>query len=161
MLDAAAADIASRLGLTPEQVLEGIAATKPFEHRMQPRTEGGVTIIDDSYNGNPDGAAAAIDFLSKINGRRFYVTPGLVEMGARSPEVHREIGAKLAEARIEKVVLMRNSATPFIEQGLHEAKYAGEVIWFDDMLAAISALPHLTIPSDVILIQNDWPDQYA
>ena len=59
----AAADIASRLGLTDEEVREGISHTKPFEHRMQPRIDGGVTMIDDSYNGNPDGVRVAIEFL--------------------------------------------------------------------------------------------------
>jgi UDP-N-acetylmuramoyl-tripeptide--D-alanyl-D-alanine ligase len=66
----AAADIASRLGLSDEEIQAGISATKPFEHRMQPRVDGGVIWIDDSYNGNPDGAAAAIGFLKTLKGHR-------------------------------------------------------------------------------------------
>ena len=93
--------------------------------------------------------------------RRWYVTPGLVEMGDKKEEVHKEIGRKLAHAGIEKVILMRNSVTPFIKQGLQEERYGGEVIWFDKALDAFSALPNLTVKGDVVLIQNDWPDQYA
>lgn len=157
----AAADIGSRLGLTGQQVAMGIAETKPFEHRMEPRIDGGVVWIDDSYNGNPDGAAAAIEFLKTLQGnRRWYVTPGLVEMGSRKEEIHREMGRKLAEAGIEKVVLIRDSVTPYIEQGLKEAQYAGEIIWFDYGPTAYNALPKMTIAGDVILLQNDWPDQY-
>jgi UDP-N-acetylmuramoyl-tripeptide--D-alanyl-D-alanine ligase len=157
----AAADIASKLGLSDEQIRHGISQTKPFEHRMQPRSEGGVTMIDDSYNGNPDGVRVAIEFLKTLQGRRrWYVTPGLVEMGSRKEEVHRTIGRQLAEAKIEKVVLMRNSVTPFIEQGLKEAGYTGEMIWFDDAVMAFRALPTMTLSGDVVLIQNDWPDQY-
>lgn len=158
---AAAADIASRLDLSDEQIKRGISHTKPFEHRMQPRIDGGVTLIDDSYNGNPDGAAAAIEFLKSLKGRRWYVTPGLVEMGARKEEIHREMGARLAEASIEKVVLIRDSVTPYIEQGLKDAGYKGEVIWFDFGPTAFNALPKMTIAGDVVLIQNDWPDQYT
>ena len=159
---AAAADIASRLGLSGEQIQRGISHTKPFEHRLQPRIDGGVTWIDDSYNGNPDGAAAAIEFLKTLEGqRRWYITPGLVEMGSRKEEIHREMGARLAEARIEKVVLIRDSVTPYIEQGLKEANYRGEIIWFDFGPTAFNALPKMTIAGDVVLIQNDWPDQYA
>ncbi len=159
---AAAADIASRLGLTDEQIQRGISHTKPFEHRMQPRVDGGVTWIDDSYNGNPDGAAAAIEFLKTLEGqRRWYVTPGLVEMGSRKEEIHREMGKKLAEAGIEKVVLIRDSVTSFIEQGLKDVGYKGEIIWFDFGPTAFNALPKVTVAGDIVLIQNDWPDQYA
>jgi UDP-N-acetylmuramoyl-tripeptide--D-alanyl-D-alanine ligase len=160
---AAAAVIASHLGLSPEQIESGIAKTKAFEHRLESRVDSdGVVTLDDSYNGNPDGVAAVVDFLAGLKGhRRFYVTPGLVEMGARAEEVHREIGRRLAEAGIEKVVLIRNSMTPFVERGLKDAGYKGEVIWFDDALVAYKALPHLTIKGDIVLLQNDWPDQYA
>ena len=159
---AAACHIALRLGLSPRHIMDGVARTKPFDHRLNPATNrAGVTTLDDSYNGNPDGVAAAIDFLASLkNCRRWYVTPGLVEMGARAEEVHREIGKRLGQAHIERVVLIKNSVTSFIEQGLQEERYKGDVIWFDDALAAFAALPHLTVKGDVVLLQNDWPDQY-
>ncbi len=159
----AAADIASTLGLTPTQIERGISETKPFAHRLEPKTDAhGVTTLDDSYNGNPDGVRAVIDFLASLHGsRRFYVTPGLVEMGPKKEEVHTEIGRELARAGIEKVVLLRNSVTPFIEKGLQEERYAGEIIWFAKALEAFSALSNLTVQGDVVLLQNDWPDQYA
>lgn len=160
---ACAADIATRLDLSPEDIQRGLSRTQPFEHRLEPRTDdAGVVTLDDSYNGSPDGVAAIIAFLASLKGhRRWYVTPGLVEMGSRVTEVHREIGAWLAEARIENVVLIRNSVTPHIEQGLEEANYAGTVHWFEDALQAYAAVPHMTVSGDVVLLQNDWPDQYA
>ncbi len=160
---AAAADIAFRLGLSEQQVLSGIAKTKPFDHRLEPKIDAsGLITLDDSYNGNPDGVKAVIDFLSSLkNYRRFYVTPGLVEMGAQTQAVHMTIGKWLAEAGIEQVVLVKNSVTPYIEQGLRDAHYQGVVSWFDDALEAFSALPLMTIKDDIILLQNDWPDQYS
>lgn len=159
---AASADIASRIGLSDEQIQAGISRTIPFEHRMQPRIDGGVIWIDDSYNGNPDGVAAAIEFLKTLKGhRRWYVTPGLVEMGSRKEAIHREMGRQLAEAEIEKVVLIKDSVTPYIEEGLKEAGYKGSIEWFDYGPTAYNALPKMTVAGDVILIQNDWPDQYA
>jgi UDP-N-acetylmuramoyl-tripeptide--D-alanyl-D-alanine ligase len=160
---AAAADIAGRLGLSAKQIEEGLAKTKPFDHRMEPKSDSsGVTTLDDSYNGNPDGVRAVIEFLATLSGhRRIYVTPGLVEMGPRTVAIHREIGTELARAGIEKVILIKNSVTPYIQEGLAEAKYPGEVVWFDEALAAFSALPNLTVKGDVVLLQNDWPDQYS
>ncbi len=159
---AAAAEIALKLGLSPQKIEVGVEKTEPFDHRLKPKTDSsGVIILDDSYNGNPDGVAAVIDFLSSLTGhRRLYITPGLIEMGHRTEEVHLEIGRKLAKSGIEKVVLIKNSVTPFVEKGLKEGSYNGQIIWFDDALSAFSALPLLTAKGDVVLLQNDWPDQY-
>ncbi len=159
---AVSADIALTLGLSPQEIKSGIAKTKAFDHRLEPKIDsGGVITLDDSYNGNPDGVKAVIEFLGSLkNHRRFYVTPGLVEMGARTEEIHKEIGKELAQAGIEKIVLIKNSVTPSIADGLREANYGGEILWFDDALSAFAALPHLTIKDDVVLLQNDWPDQY-
>ncbi|MCR4280812.1 MAG: UDP-N-acetylmuramoyl-tripeptide--D-alanyl-D-alanine ligase [Candidatus Kaiserbacteria bacterium] len=158
-----AACIASKLGYTSAQTQAGIAKTKAFNHRLEPSEDkNGVITIDDSYNGNPDGVNAIIEFLSSIKGhRRWYVTPGLVEMGARTEEVHKEIGRHLARSGIEKIVLIKDSVTSFIEWGLKDSGYAGEIIWFNDALQAYSALPHLTVKGDIVLLQNDWPDQYS
>ncbi len=157
-----AVELALKLNLNTAQIKAGISNTKPFEHRLQPKTDNdGVVTLDDSYNGNPDGVRAVIDFLGSLkNHRRFYVTPGLVEIGAQTKPVHLEIGKQLAEAQIEKVVLIKNSVTPFIEEGLKKANYQGEIIWFDDALKAFAALPRITVKGDVVLLQNDWPDQY-
>src|SRR3989339_1620674 len=158
---ALSADLARRLGSTPSQIREGTSKTKPFDHRLALSVDcNGVTTLDDSYNGNPDGVKAVITFLASLKGRRFYVTPGLVEMGSKKEEVHREIGRELARAQIEKVVLVKNSVTPFIEEGLYEEKYEGEVIWFDEALKSFAALPRITVKGDIVLLQNDWPDQY-
>ena len=143
----AAAHIAKSLAMKIEDIELGLKNTKPFEHRLEPREEsGGVTIIDDSYNGNPDGVRAAINFLKEIkNKRRFYVTPGLVEMGVKTEEIHKNIGRQLAEAGIEKVVLIKNSVTSFVETGLKEHNYSGEIIWFDSAIDCFNSLPKMTI----------------
>ena len=159
---AAAAHLALSLGLSTSQIEAGLQKTKPFDHRLEKKVDAsGVITLDDSYNGNPDGVTAVIAFLGSLTGhRRFYVTPGLVEMGVRTKEVHEKIGRELAEAGIEKVILIKDSVTPHIEHGLKMSSYKGEILWFDNALAAFAALPLMTVRGDVVLLQNDWPDQY-
>lgn len=150
------------LGIYIGKIQTGVANTKAFDHRLEPKTDqSGVITLDDSYNGNPDGVRAVIEFLSSLQGhRRIYMTPGLVEMGNKTEAVHIDIGKELAKSNIEKVILIKNSVTGYIEKGLKENNYKGEVIWFNDSLKAFQALPHLTVSGDVVLLQNDWPDQY-
>ncbi len=160
---ALAAALARELEIAIPDIEEGIKDTKAFDHRLQMTVDNtGVITLDDSYNGNPDGAHAVIDFLASLTGhRRFYVTPGLVEMGTRTEAVHRAIGCRLAEAQIEVVVLIKNSVTPFIEMGLKEKSFRGKILIYEDMPTALQALQHSTASGDIVLIQNDWPDQYA
>lgn len=156
-------DLAKKLGLTDDLILKGIKKTKSFDHRLQMSVDAsGVVTLDDSYNGNPSGVKAILEFLSGITDRRkIYVTPGLVEMGERSEEVHRVIGKQIASAGVSKVILMKNSVTKWIDDGLKEAGFKGEVVWFDDALKAYAFLPQMTVKGDLVVLQNDWPDQYA
>lgn len=156
-------DIATSLGLSVQQIEKGIQATKPFEHRLQPHFGAdGVITLDDTYNGNPDGVTAGLEFLTNLkNHRLVYVTPGLVEAGSRVQEVHEQIGRQLAQAKIDLVVLVENSVTPHIQTGLQAAGFQGKLMTFPDALTCLAALPNLTKDGDVVLMQNDWPDSYA
>lgn len=156
-----AIQIAKKLSLTNEQIKAGLAEIKPVEHRLQPiKGAGGVLVIDDSYNGNPDGAKEAIETLKRFTGRKFYITPGLVETGNKAEEVHKQIGHQLAKVA-DKVMLIKNSVTPYIAEGLKEQKFAeSDVIWFDSAPEAHQSLGNYLKEGDIILFQNDWSDEY-
>lgn len=158
----AAISIAEHMGLTDEQIQIGIEATKPFEHRMAPRDVHGATIIDDTYNGNIDGVRSGIAWLQELQtgGRRVYVTPGLVEQGEKTAVIHREIGMLLAPV-VDMVILMQNSVTPYIEEGLQQAGYKGEFFLIDKPLEFYKNIDHYVAAGDVVLMQNDWADNYS
>lgn len=159
---AAASNIAHSRGMNIEEISSAIKKTVPFEHRLEPIDYGeGVIILDDTYNGNPDGVEAIIDFIKSIkNRRKIYITPGLVEMGKDTDKIHEEIGIKLAKSNIDKVILIKNSVTPYIEKGLNKANFTGEIIKYNDAKTAFNSIKHLTIKDDLVVLQNDWPDQY-
>lgn len=156
----ACVDIAHRLGLSSAQITEGVAYTKPFAHRMAPRKLAGAWVIDDTYNGNPEGVRAGLEFLSGVDApRKLYVTPGLVEQGDDTEAVHVTIGKQAAFC--DEVVLMQNSATKYIQQGLDEAGFAGTLRIVDEPLQFYQNLAQFVRTGDVILLQNDWTDNYA
>lgn len=153
--------VGESIGISPEETRSGISKLKPAPHRLEVRRGNmGVTVIDDSYNGNPDGAHAAIETLKKFHNRRkIYVTPGLVEMGDRASSVHKEIGRALANAA-DLVVLVRTSATEDIQSGLAQENFDGGVVVVDSMEAAQGYLSAHLEKGDVVLFQNDWPENY-
>lgn len=158
---AAVAVIADKLGLTKQQIETGIAKTVSFEHRMQPRHIRGAWIIDDTYNGNIDGIKAGLALLSELPAKRkIYVTPGLVDQGAETERVHVEMGKLIASANPDKVVLMDNSVTSYIRRGIDEAGYEGEISIEDNPLDFYTNIDQFLASGDVLMMQNDWTDNY-
>lgn len=150
------------LGMSVDDIKKGIASLSPISHRLEPiQGKGGVLVIDDSYNGNPDGVYEAIRVLSRFkNRRKIFITPGLVELGDKAVLIHEEIGRALAEVA-DCVILIKNSVTPYIEKGLKEKKFdESKIIWFNTAIDAHASLPNIMKENDVILFQNDWGDQY-
>lgn len=154
--------VAETLGMTRTEITHGVAMARPVTHRLEPvSVASGILVIDDSYNGNPDGAREAVRVLARFKGKRkIYVTPGLVEMGVRSAEIHRAIGTDLASVA-DIVILIKNSATGFIAEGLKAGDFKSkDIVWFDTAADAHAALPAILKSGDVVLFQNDWPDNY-
>lgn len=159
---ALAAALALELGLSRQQVIDGLARTKPFEHRMQPYRLAGAWIVDDTYNGNLEGIRAGTQLLKELKAdRKIYVTPGLVDQGEETETVHHAVGRLIAEAKPDLVVLMKNSVTGFIEAGLKAGKFAGELRIEADPLEFYTNLQHFVADGDLVVMQNDWTDNYA
>lgn len=157
---AAVAAMAYELGLTPRQIEAGLRKVIPFEHRMAPRPLHGAWIIDDTYNGNSDGVKAGLEFLKESGAkRRVYVTPGLVEQGDQTESVHVAIGEQAAVSA-DVVVLMRNSVSSFIQQGLEKKHFKGKLEIIDTPLEFYTNLEHYVAAGDIVLMQNDWTDNY-
>lgn len=155
------AAFALQQGIAEEKVVSGVAKTKPFEHRMQPYRLAGAWVIDDTYNGNIEGIRAGTELLSKLPAKRkVYVTPGLVDQGEETARIHREIGGLIAGAKPDMVVLMENSVTKYIREGLDEAGYVGNINVQPDPLDFYTHLEDYLAAGDVVLMQNDWTDNY-
>lgn len=154
--------VGEKLGLTNEQIKRGVENIKPIPHRLQPIiSKNNILVIDDAYNGNPDGVMAAIDVLANFSNRRkIFVTPGLVEIGESGGEAHKKIGARLAEVA-DLILLIQNSNTKFFLQGLKEKNYSDDKIKiYQSSQKMQDDLKNILKSGDVILFQNDWSDNY-
>jgi UDP-N-acetylmuramoyl-tripeptide--D-alanyl-D-alanine ligase len=159
---ATVAAIAKELGLTKKQIEAGMAKTKPFEHRMEYRDMHGAAVLDDTYNGNIDGMKAGLQLLKELPAtRKLYITPGLVDQGSETKRIHHELGEAIARAKPDIVVLMQNSVTNFIVGGIQAEGFKGELRVEFDPLQFYTNLDVFVAAGDLILMQNDWTDNYA
>jgi UDP-N-acetylmuramoyl-tripeptide--D-alanyl-D-alanine ligase len=100
----AAAACAHAAGVPPAAIGAGLSAFRPYAGRLQvKRTAAGATLIDDSYNANPDSVRAAIDVLAACPGPTALVLGDMGEVGAQGPEFHREVGRYAREKDVGSV----------------------------------------------------------
>jgi UDP-N-acetylmuramoyl-tripeptide--D-alanyl-D-alanine ligase len=103
----AAAAAALSAGVSLDHVVAGLEAFEPVKGRSQVRplhrAGRAVTLIDDSYNANPDSVRAAIAVLAELPAPRWLLLGDMGEVGDQGPAFHAEIGACAREAGIEHV----------------------------------------------------------
>jgi UDP-N-acetylmuramoyl-tripeptide--D-alanyl-D-alanine ligase len=160
----AAAAVGHVTGMPIEQIKRGLEQVQPPEHRLQPlpNTGSGVIVIDDAYNSNPAGAAAALKVLGEHPAkRRILVTPGMVELGDLEETENEQFGT-LAAGVCDHVILVGPRHTAPIRRGLEGAGFNPQAIEVvRDIPGATAVLAKLTRAGDVILFENDLPDMYA
>jgi UDP-N-acetylmuramoyl-tripeptide--D-alanyl-D-alanine ligase len=160
----AAAAVGHLRGMSGAQIARGLAAVEPPEHRLQPipNPRAGIVVIDDAYNSNPAGAAAALEVLhSHPAKRRILVTPGMVELGDQEEELNEAFGRQAA-AVCDRVILVGPTRAIPIERGLRAAGFSAEAITVvRDIAEATTVLGRLTRAGDVVLFENDLPDMYS
>lgn len=152
---------AVELGVTTEALAERAAGVRGAPHRLQVSRVNGITIIDDAYNSNPDGAAAALRLLASLPGqRRVLVTPGFIELGPLQEQSMRELGRQAA-AVCSHVILVGRIQSAAIAAGLTEAGYpVSQLTVAADLEEAQRRLPDVAGPGSVVLFENDLPDSF-
>ena len=160
----AAAAVGDVIGMPIERIAAGLSKVAPPEHRLAPipNPRAGIIVIDDAYNSNPAGAAAALEVLGGHPAkRRILVTPGMVELGDEEAALNERFGRQAA-AVCDHVILVGPERTKPIAAGLREAGFDRDAITVvRDIGEATKVLGGLTRAGDVILFENDLPDMYA
>ncbi|QNJ11209.1 UDP-N-acetylmuramoyl-tripeptide--D-alanyl-D-alanine ligase [Synechococcus sp. M16.1] len=119
--------VADQLGVS-RKALQGMQVTVPGgrNRRLQ---QGGLTLLDETYNASPEAVLAALELLAAQPGRRFAVLGTMLELGERSLELHQEVAARAVHLGLDGLVLVDGGA---------EGKAMAEVA---------APLPHLQLVS--------------
>jgi UDP-N-acetylmuramoyl-tripeptide--D-alanyl-D-alanine ligase len=153
--------VAHKLGLSAAQIRLGIRKIQPVEHRLQMLpTFNGITVIDDAFNANPSGVRAAMEVLAGFEGRKVVVTPGMVELGDQEENENRAFGLVMADVA-DTVMLIGPKHTRPIYEGLIGGGFKEENIQvYKSLDEAAKVLWTLVKPGDVVIFENDLPDNY-
>ena len=135
------------LGLSDREIAAGVAAYETVGRRSAVTETGRITLIDDSYNANPDSVKCGVDSLCRLSGRKVCVLGDMLELGSREKQLHREVGAYAAEQGVD-LVLCSGELSAQIAAGA-----GGRGRWFPSREALIEALPELILPGDRVLVK--------
>ena len=141
------------LGLTKEEILQGLASYESADGRMHVREGRGCTVIDDCYNASPDSMTAAVDTLAAWPGagRHFAILGDMFELGAMEEEGHRSVGRRIAERSGIDVLWTVGERARWIQE---EAGSSAAICrHFDTVEELLEALPAEVRPKDVILVK--------
>ena len=145
--------VGAELGLTPEEIAQGLLECQPPKMRLQAWDWKGVTMLDDSYNANADSMLAALQTLHDLPcaGRRVAVLGDMAELGAETEPAHIEVGRRTAELGINHLIavgrMAGTTAAAARRAGLANAVDVSEV---DSATAVLRAMVR---PGDTVLLK--------
>lgn len=154
----AAATAALRLGVSPQDVAARLSDAKALSpHRMQvTERPDGITVIDDSYNANPDSMRAALRALAVMAGRdrrSVAVLGEMLELGDGSRVAHDDIGRLVVRLNVKLLVVVGEGAGGIHDGATQEGSWGDETRFVPDVESAAALLRDELREGDVVLVK--------
>lgn len=146
--------VAAELGIEPRNLRAAAAEIQPAAMRGHIRRIGQMLVIDDCYNSNPSAAAAMLDLLAGLPGRRKVAVLGeMRELGGNAPLLHRELGRRAAVAA-SRVYGVQGEARAIVEGAREAGLDPAATGFFETSEQAGAALAELLGPGDTVLFKG-------
>jgi UDP-N-acetylmuramoyl-tripeptide--D-alanyl-D-alanine ligase len=152
---------AHRLGVPEEMILRQLACVPSAARRLEPKTAGGVTIFDDTYNMNPESARSALQAMAGLRsggldeagqrGRSIATFGAMLELGTDSVMLHRRLGEQVFVSGQDYLICVGADARPIAEGALAAGMRKSSVECVDDINAAHNLLRGLLRSGDRLL----------
>jgi UDP-N-acetylmuramoyl-tripeptide--D-alanyl-D-alanine ligase len=147
--------VASLFGVAFSELTGVVAGLAPGKMRGERSQWRGVTILNDSYNSNPEAARRMIDVLaSETAVRKIAVLGEMLELGSMSETLHRELGRYAARAGVNALVGIRGAAASLVDEARRAGMPESDAYFFDDPDSAGEFLSRWVRPGDVILFKG-------
>ena len=154
LLSALAVAAAERLGLTEEEIVQGVAAYAPADNRLRvERLPGNRVMINDSYNANPRSVRADVAILAQHKGgKRIAMLGDMTELGAAEASGHQSVGELVGQLGIDVLLAVGPRSKEYMVPAAQAAGCA-EVRWYPDREAVKHDLLDLFAPGDALLLK--------
>ncbi len=154
--------VARYLGMSIEKIKYAVTRIEQVEHRLSlKRIPGSYTIIDDAFNSNPDGSRMALDVLASMTGgKRFVITPGMIELGEKQYEYNKKLGEKIASSVDEAIIVGQYNHDAIMDGLLAGSMEATRIHSVTTFTEAYNLLTKMAGPGDYVLLENDLPDTF-
>ena len=152
---AGAIAIALRWGLEHEEIAERLESFVALPMRTEILRLGDVSVLNDTYNANPDSAIAAIEALEAMptSGRRVVVFGEMRELGEHAGELHRKVAERLRDSDVGYVLLV-GAAGKMMSDAFHrETLFGPQVDCCETVEACVEKLVHVLQDGDVVLLK--------
>lgn len=155
--------IAMKLGVPEQKIKYAVSKIAQVEHRLNmKRTPGGVVIIDDAFNSNPDGSRMALDVLAGMTGgKRIVITPGMIELGDKQEYYNGKFGEHIADTCDVAIIVGKYNREAIVNGIKSKGWEEGEKLHIvDTFQEAQSILTTIARSGDTVLYENDLPDTF-
>jgi len=144
-------------GLTVEQITESLRHMRPSSMRGRIfHFKEGFSILDDSYNSNPEALKNMIEVLSKLPAyeRRILVAGEMLELGSDSDSYHRECGRFAVKTGVDSIVGLQGAAQEIVRAAQNEGMTEKQACFFKDADEASAFLRKEIRKGDLVLIKG-------
>ncbi len=142
----AAAAVGHLLGLTPTEIVNGIASVRAVDGRSHMIRKGEMTVIDDCYNANPVSMKSAIDLLMSAKGLKTAILGDMFELGEEELALHKDVGAYAARAGVDRLICIGE-----LSRAMQEG-YGSKAFYFPDKESFFQALSPAEFAGDTVQI---------
>ncbi len=147
--------VAHLYGIGFETLVPVVESLQPTRMRGERAVRRGMTILNDSYNSNPEAARSMLDVLRAEHGeRRIAVLGEMLELGHMAEQLHRELGSYAARVGVDVLVGVGGASRFMVEQAMRSGLSSRTAFFFDDPLSAGTFLRDFVKSGDVILFKG-------
>jgi UDP-N-acetylmuramoyl-tripeptide--D-alanyl-D-alanine ligase len=152
---AAALAVAREAGVSLETAIKALEGLAAGDKRGQVLVLQGATVINDSYNSNPEALKSMIQALAARPAlRRILVAGEMLELGDHAPALHAECGRAAAEAGIDVILGVRGNAAHLVQAATEVGATGLDARFLPDAESAGAWLKENLRPGDVVLVKG-------
>jgi UDP-N-acetylmuramoyl-tripeptide--D-alanyl-D-alanine ligase len=146
--------VAHVYGIPPERLAERARSLAAGKMRGEKIESGGITILNDCYNANPEAVRAMVDVLGATPARRRVAVLGeMLELGPLAEPLHREVGNYVAGRGIDVLIGIRGASRHMVDEAVR-AGMSGAAYFFEDPRAAGDFLRREAREGDAVLFKG-------